>query len=84
MIQLVCELGVNFSFLTTRTPNAEVVGLDPNPSMEQYAQQAARDTSLKDFHFVTGYGESMPFETNTFDVAIGTLVRPLNQTRYCF
>eukprot|EP00210_Caulerpa_lentillifera_P009248 g8815.t1 len=74
----ILELGVgtgqNFQFIAKQTPNAKVVGLDPNPEMQQYAEQGAKIASIDDFQFVVGYGEALPFEANSFDVVIGTLI----------
>jgi len=66
--------GLNFDFYKTRAPKARVVGLDPNPEMNAYAQEAALESSLDNFEFVEGYVEQMPFEDDSFDYAIVTQV----------
>lgn len=67
--------GVNFEFYASRAPEAQFVGLDPNPEMRQYSELAASTANLKNFEFVTGYADSMPFDDASFDFVVSTLVR---------
>lgn len=52
----------------------KVTGLDPNISMQQYAELSAQQAGLQDFAFVQGSAEQMPFDDGSFDAAVLTLV----------
>ena len=53
----------------------DVTAVDPNPAMEPYAQEAAKQHGLGSFTMVNGVAEQLPFEADTFDRVVCTLVR---------
>lgn len=52
----------------------KVSAVDPNRSMESYALDNARQFGLQDFESVDGVAEELPFEDDSFDRAVCTLV----------
>lgn len=57
-------------------PGVHVTGIDVNTAMAQYAQQAAESAGLpqNQLRLVTGDIQKMPFEDDSFDVVVSTLV----------
>lgn len=53
-----------------------ITGLEPNPAMWQYAQASAEQTGLsqQQLQLVAGDAQQMPFEQDTFNAAVMTLV----------
>lgn len=52
-----------------------LVCLDPNPHFKGYIdEKLKKDASMVPVTFVQGYAEAMPFESNTFNVVVCTLV----------
>ncbi|MEW5302515.1 MAG: hypothetical protein WDW38_002328 [Sanguina aurantia] len=52
-----------------------VVGLDPNPAMQQYARESAAAQGLEGVvQLVEGSGEALPYPDNSFDAVVCTLV----------
>jgi precorrin-6B methylase 2 len=79
----VCTTGPNFQFYPTATNNNQqqqqqlsITGLEPNPAMWQYTQQAAEAAGLsqQQLQLVAADAQQMPFEGNSFDAAVVTLV----------
>jgi hypothetical protein len=58
-----------------------VTGLEPNPAMWQYTQQAAEAAGLsqQQLRLVAADAQQMPFEQDSFDAAVVTLVSVLVQ-----
>ncbi|KAK3155259.1 hypothetical protein QOZ80_2BG0200900 [Eleusine coracana subsp. coracana] len=75
----ILELGVgtgpNFKYYANGDW-VNVVGVDPNRHMEDYARAAAVSAGLppSNFMFKRGVAEALPAEDNSMDVVIGTLV----------
>ncbi|XP_060569486.1 thiol S-methyltransferase TMT1B-like [Ruditapes philippinarum] len=54
---------------------SKLVCLDPNPFFEEHVKNKINShTSLAEIHFVRGYAENVPFENETFDAVICTLI----------
>jgi ubiquinone/menaquinone biosynthesis C-methylase UbiE len=77
----VCGIGPNFQFYPTATNNKQqqqlsITGLEPNPAMWQYTQQAAEAAGLgqQQLQLVAADAQQMPFDGNSFDAAVVTLV----------
>ncbi|KAJ1281019.1 hypothetical protein BS78_04G276600 [Paspalum vaginatum] len=75
----ILELGVgtgpNFKYYASED-GVNVLGVDPNKHMENYARTAAVSAGLpsSSFTFKRGVAEALPAEDNSMDVVIGTLV----------
>ncbi|CAL5019542.1 unnamed protein product [Urochloa decumbens] len=75
----ILELGVgtgpNFKYYASGN-GVNVIGVDPNKHMEDYARSAAVSAGLpsSSFTFKRGVAEALPAEDNSMDVVIGTLV----------
>ncbi|WVZ73711.1 hypothetical protein U9M48_021990 [Paspalum notatum var. saurae] len=75
----ILELGVgtgpNLKYYASED-GVNVIGVDPNKHMENYARMAAVSAGLpsSSFTFKRGVAESLPAEDNSMDVVIGTLV----------
>ncbi|CAN6280004.1 unnamed protein product [Urochloa humidicola] len=75
----ILELGVgtgpNFKYYAS-DDGVNVIGVDPNKHMEDYARSAAVSAGLpsSSFTFKRGVAEALPAEDNSMDVVIGTLV----------
>lgn len=75
----ILELGVgtgpNFKYYASED-GVNVIGVDPNKHMENYARTAAVSAGLpsSNFTFKRGVAEALPAEDNSMDVVIGTLV----------
>ncbi|TVU28494.1 hypothetical protein EJB05_20013, partial [Eragrostis curvula] len=75
----ILELGVgtgpNFKYYASSN-GVNIIGVDPNKHMEDYARTAAVSAGLplSNFTFKRGVAESLPAEDNSMDVVIGTLV----------
>ncbi|CAN6233467.1 unnamed protein product [Urochloa humidicola] len=75
----ILELGVgtgpNFKYYAS-DEGVNVIGVDPNKHMEDYARSAAVSAGLpsSSFTFQRGVAEALPAEDNSMDVVIGTLV----------
>ncbi|CAN6274464.1 unnamed protein product [Urochloa humidicola] len=75
----ILELGVgtgpNFKYYAS-DEGVNVIGVDPNKHMEDYARSAAVSAGLpsSSFTFKRGVAEALPAEDNSMDVVIGTLV----------
>jgi hypothetical protein len=79
----VCATGPNFQFYPTPANNHQqqqqqlsITGLEPNPAMWRYTQQAAAAARLgqQQLQLVAADAQQMPFERNSFDAAVVTLV----------
>jgi hypothetical protein len=73
--------GPNFQFYPTAAETQQlqqlrITGLEPNPAMWQYTQQAAESAGLsqQQLQLVAADAQQMPFEPNSFDAAVVTLV----------
>lgn len=53
-----------------------MTAVDPNSEMEPYARDNAEMYGLQGFNPVRGLAEQLPFEDDTFDRAVCTLVLP--------
>ena len=53
----------------------EVTAVDPNPAMQPYAREVAAQHGLQSFTVVQGAAEELPFDDNSFDRVVCTLVR---------
>ncbi|KAG2661517.1 methyltransferase-like protein 7A isoform X1 [Panicum virgatum] len=75
----ILELGVgtgpNFKYYASDS-GVNIIGVDPNKHMEDYARTAAVSAGLpsSSFTFKRGVAEALPAEDNSMDVVIGTLV----------
>ncbi|PAN08034.1 hypothetical protein PAHAL_1G381500 [Panicum hallii] len=75
----ILELGVgtgpNFKYYASGN-GVNVIGVDPNKHMEDYARTAAVSAGLpsSSFTFKRGVAEALPAEDNSMDAVIGTLV----------
>ncbi|KAF8729477.1 hypothetical protein HU200_017412 [Digitaria exilis] len=75
----ILELGVgtgpNFKYYASNN-GCNVIGVDPNKHMENYARKTALSAGLpsSSFTFRRGVAEALPVEDNSMDVVIGTLV----------
>lgn len=75
----ILELGVgtgpNFKYYAS-DDGVNVIGVDPNKHMEDYARTAAVSAGLppSSFTFKRGVAEALPAENSSMDVVIGTLV----------
>ncbi|XP_066319486.1 uncharacterized protein [Miscanthus floridulus] len=75
----ILELGVgtgpNFKYYASED-GVNVIGVDPNKHMENYARTAAVSAGLpsSSFTFRRGVAEALPAEDNSMDAVIGTLV----------
>jgi len=75
----ILELGVgtgpNFKYYASNV-GVNVIGVDPNKHMEDYARTAAVSAGLpsSSFTFKRGVAEALPVEDNSMDAVIGTLV----------
>mmetsp|Transcript_22666 Transcript_22666/g.55343 ORF Transcript_22666/g.55343 Transcript_22666/m.55343 type:complete len:246 (+) Transcript_22666:138-875(+) len=72
----VLELGIGTApNLKHYPPSCEIVGVDPNPYMQLYAQQKAARPGAPTLKWVTGEGEHLRryFEQGSFDAAVVTL-----------
>ena len=56
--------------------DCKVTAVDPNSEMEPYARNNAEVYGLQGFNPVQGLAEQLPFEDDTFDRAVCTLVLP--------
>ena len=58
-----------------------ITGLDPNPAMEPYAEQAAAAAGLlpRQLHLRQGVAEQIPLPDASTDLVICTLVRCITQ-----
>ena len=56
--------------------DCKVTAVDPNSEMEPYARDNAEVHGLQGFNSVQGLAEQLPFEDDTFDRAVCTLVLP--------
>uniref|UniRef100_J3LH09 Methyltransferase type 11 domain-containing protein n=2 Tax=Oryza brachyantha TaxID=4533 RepID=J3LH09_ORYBR len=75
----ILELGVGTGPNLKYYANADgvnIVGVDPNKHMEEYARAAAVSAGLppSNFTFRRGVGEALPAEDNSMDAVVGTLV----------
>uniref|UniRef100_A0A0D9VKY7 Methyltransferase type 11 domain-containing protein n=1 Tax=Leersia perrieri TaxID=77586 RepID=A0A0D9VKY7_9ORYZ len=75
----ILELGVGTGPNLKYYANADgvnIVGVDPNKQMEEYARAAAVSAGLppSNFTFRRGVGEALPAEDNSMDAVVGTLV----------
>jgi hypothetical protein len=67
-----------FASSAVQQPGIQITGLDPNTSMQQYAELSAQEAGLQDsFTFVQGSAEQLPFDDASFDAAVLTLVSAL-------
>jgi SAM-dependent methyltransferase len=74
--------GPNFPFYPSSSSSSRqqqllsITGLEPNPAMWQYTQQAAEAAGLskQQLQLVAADAQQMPFEPNSFDAAVVTLV----------
>ncbi|KAL6911474.1 hypothetical protein ACP4OV_000279 [Aristida adscensionis] len=75
----ILELGVgtgpNFKYYASNN-GVNVIGVDPNKHMQDYARKAAVSAGLSssNFTFKRGVAEALPAEDNSMDLVIGTLV----------
>lgn len=75
----ILELGVgtgpNFKYYASED-GVNVIGVDPNKHMENYARAAVVSAGLasSSFTFRRGVAEALPAEDNSMDVVVGTLV----------
>ncbi|KAG8059457.1 hypothetical protein GUJ93_ZPchr0002g22936 [Zizania palustris] len=75
----VLELGIgtgpNLKYYAS-ADGVNILGVDPNKQMEEYARGAAVSAGLppSNFTFRRGVGEALPAEDNSMDAVVGTLV----------
>ncbi|CAI7850933.1 unnamed protein product, partial [Closterium sp. NIES-54] len=82
LVEIGVGAGPNFRFYTQNSlqtqsaPGFEVVGVDPNPSMQPYAEASAAAAGLagNQFRFVQGVGEALPLDDGCADVVVCSLV----------
>ncbi|GJP36557.1 hypothetical protein CLOM_g21052 [Closterium sp. NIES-68] len=67
---------ISSSLQTQSAPAFEIVGVDPNPSMQPYAEASAAASGLagNQFRFLQGVGEALPLDDGCADVAVCSLV----------
>jgi len=78
------ELGIGtfhnapYYVLHNAPPGMDVIGIDPNASMEPFAQRSAADAGFMDqshghkLRFVKGVAEELPLHTGSADVVVST------------
>ena len=54
----------------------KVTAVDPNRTMQPYAEKNATTHELEGFEAVVGMAEQLPFQDSSFDRAVCTLVHP--------
>ncbi|MEQ8924258.1 MAG: methyltransferase domain-containing protein [Fulvivirga sp.] len=62
--------GINFDYFPA---NIEYFGLEPNEAMQKYLIEKAREKGVN-ANISTGVAENLPYEDNSMDVVISTLV----------
>ena len=71
VLDLGCGTGTLLQALVARQPDARYVGLDPDP---QVLARARRRLTGATVELLEGYGEELPFEADTFDLVVSTLM----------
>lgn len=71
VLDLGCGTGTLLQALVARQPDGRYVGLDPDP---QVLARARRRLTGATVELLEGYGEELPFEADTFDLVVSTLM----------
>lgn len=70
ILEVGCSVGFNCIGLAQRFPNAVVYGIEPDADAVDIAENMSADIGLKNAEFLTGVGECLPFEDETFDLIV--------------
>jgi ubiquinone/menaquinone biosynthesis C-methylase UbiE len=73
VLDLGCGTGALSLLLKRRQPEAAIVGLDPDPKALALAERKAREAGVS-IEWRQGYAGRIPFEAETFDRVISSLV----------
>ncbi len=70
ILEIGCSTGFNCIALARQFPLAEVYGIEPDGEAVAVAQSMAKAADIEQVRFYQGFGESLPFQAEEFDLII--------------